>query len=266
MVRGSRCAASRDYSELIGVGFRPSDYAGELSVHSSSGRQRRAGRHHDAELHLNVSVTPLTEQFVLTPPDGVVGQPYTSTPLAVNGGTTPYVWTATGLPAGLAINPTSGTISGTPTVANPGGSTVTIKATDAATPAESVPYSPTIRIGSVIAITPLTLPAGAIGVPYSVQLNASGGIGGLGFGPPSPAQGVLLSSSGLLTIANPQASSITFSISVHDGSQPVFQTVSTNYTILFTGTVGGNVTFTTQPANTVGGQVLGGSPMCGSCC
>jgi uncharacterized protein YjbI with pentapeptide repeats len=210
---------------------------------------------------LNVSVTPLTEQFVLTPPDGVVGQPYTSTPLAVNGGTTPYVWTATGLPAGLAINPTSGTISGTPTVANPGGSTVTIKATDAATPAESVPYSPTIRIGSVIAISPLTLPAGAIGVPYSVQLNASGGIGGLGFGPPSPAQGVLLSSSGLLTIANPQASSITFSVSVHDGSQPVFQTVSANYTILFTGTVGGNVTFTTQPANSVGGQVIGGSPV-----
>jgi uncharacterized protein YjbI with pentapeptide repeats len=210
---------------------------------------------------LNVSVTPLTEQFVLTPPDGVVGQPYISTPLAVNGGTTPYTWTATGLPAGLAINPTSGTISGTPTVANPGGSTVTIKATDAATPAESVPYSPTIRIGSVIAITPLTLPAGAIGVPYSVQLSASGGIGGLGFGPPSPAPGVLLSSSGLLTIANPQASSITFSVSVHDGSQPAFQTVSANYTILFTGTVGGNVTFTTQPANSVGGQVIGGSPV-----
>ncbi len=210
---------------------------------------------------LNVSATPLTLQFVLTPPDGVVGQPYTSTPLAVNGGTTPYIWTATGLPAGLAINPTSGTISGTPTVANPGGSTVTIKATDAATPAESIPYSPAIRIGSVIAITPLTLPAGAIGVPYSVQLNASGGIGGLGFGPPSPAQGVLLSSSGLLTIANPQASSITFSINVHDGSQPAFQTVNANYTILFTGTVGGNVTFTTQPANSVGGQVIGGSPV-----
>jgi hypothetical protein len=65
----------------------------------------------------------------------------------------------------------------------------------------------------------------------------------------------------LLTIANPQASSITFSISVHDGSQPVFQTVSANYTILFTGTVGGNVTFTTQPANSVGGQVIGGSPI-----
>jgi uncharacterized protein YjbI with pentapeptide repeats len=210
---------------------------------------------------LNVSPTPLTLQFVLTPPDGVVGQFYTSTPLAVNGGTTPYIWTATGLPAGLAIDPLAGKISGIPTVANPGGSTVTIKATDAATPAESIPYSPTIRIGAVIAISPLTLPAGAIGTPYSVQLNASGGVGGLGFGPPSPAPGVLLSSSGLLTIANPQASSITFTVSVHDGSQPVFQTVNVNYTILFTGTVAGNVKFTTQPANSVGGQVIGGSPV-----
>jgi hypothetical protein len=214
---------------------------------------------------LNVSVTPLTEQFVLTPPDGVVGQPYTSTPLAVNGGTTPYIWTATGLPAGLAINPTSGTISGTPTIANPGGSTVTIKATDAATPAESVPYSPTIRIGAVIAITPLTLPAGAIGVPYSVQLSASGGIGGLVFGPPSPATGVLLSSSGLLTIANPQASTISFSISVHDqsnlGTSPGFQSVSANYTITFAGQIGTNISFTTQPTNSTGGQVLGGSPI-----
>jgi Putative Ig domain/Galactose oxidase, central domain len=210
---------------------------------------------------LNVSPTPLTLQFVLTPPDGVVGQFYTSTPLAVNGGTTPYAWTATGLPAGLAIDPLAGTISGIPTVANPGGATVTIKATDAATPAESVPYSPTIRIGAVIAITPLTLPAGTIGTPYSVQLSASGGIGGLGFGPPSPAPGVLLSSSGLLTIANPQASSITFSVTVHDGSQPAFQTVNANYTIAFAGQIGTNISFITQPTNSTGGQVLGGSPI-----
>ena len=242
---------------VSGTASTPGSYTFAVQVADSAAPANTATQNYT----LNVSVTPLTEQFVLTPPDGVVGQPYTSTPLAVNGGTTPYVWTATGLPAGLAINPTSGTISGTPTVAIPSGTTVTIKATDAATPAESIPYSPTIRIGSVIAVTPLTLPAGAIGTPYSVQLNASGGIGGLGFGPPSPAPGVLLSSNGLLTIANPQASNITFTVSVHDGSQPVFQTVNVNYTILFTGTVGGNVTFTTQPVNSVGGQVISGSPI-----
>ena len=107
---------------------------------------------------LNVSGTPLTEQFVLTPPDGVVGQPYSSAPLAVNGGTTPYAWTATGLPAGLSIDLGTGQISGTPSVANPGGSTVTIRATDAATPPESIPYSPTIHVGAVIGISPATLP------------------------------------------------------------------------------------------------------------
>jgi uncharacterized protein YjbI with pentapeptide repeats len=210
---------------------------------------------------LNVSVTPLTLQFVLTPPDGVVGQPYSTAPLAVNGGTTPYIWTAPGLPAGLAINPSTGQISGIPTVANPAGSIVTITATDAATPAESVPYSPTIRIGAPIQITPLTLPAGTIGVPYTFQVGASGGIGGLGFGPPAPAAGVTLSSSGLLSIANPQTSSITFTINVHDGSQPVFQTVNANYTINFAGPAIGNVTFKNQPPNYVGGLPNPNSPV-----
>jgi hypothetical protein len=209
---------------------------------------------------LNVSPTPLTQQFVLTPQDGIVGQPYTTTPLAVNGGTTPYVWTATGLPGGLAIDPTTGTISGTPTAAIPGGTTVTIKATDAATPAESITSSPTIRIGSVIAITPLTLPAGTIGTPYSVQLNASGGIPGYGFGPPVPATGVTLSASGLLSIANPQASTLSFSVTVHDAANP-FQFQTANYTINFAGQVGSNISFTRQPTNSTGGQVLGNSPI-----
>ncbi|HEX3650397.1 MAG TPA: putative Ig domain-containing protein, partial [Pseudonocardiaceae bacterium] len=49
--------------------------------------------------------------------------------LAATGGTPPYTWTATGLPAGLAISAAGG-ISGTPTTA--GTSTVTVTATDSA--------------------------------------------------------------------------------------------------------------------------------------
>jgi Zn-dependent metalloprotease len=52
--------------------------------------------------------------------------------LSASGGTTPYTFTATGLPAGLSINSATGVISGTPTTT--GTSTVTATVTDSATP------------------------------------------------------------------------------------------------------------------------------------
>ena len=209
---------------------------------------------------VNVSVTGLTVQTVQAEVDGVVGQAYTAFPLVATGGTAPYVYTAPGLPPGLAINPSTGQITGIPTVANPDGTTVVVTATDAATPAESVANSVRIGIGSVIQVTPAELPSGTVGVAYSQQLTAGGGIGGFSFGPPAPATGVLLSSSGLLTIANPQVSSITFQITVHDSAIPN-QVATFSYTIAFAGIVGGNITFVTQPANSTGGQVLVGSPI-----
>ncbi len=51
-------------------------------------------------------------------------------PLSASGGTSPYTWSATGLPAGLSINASTGTISGTATTA--GTSNVTVTAKDAA--------------------------------------------------------------------------------------------------------------------------------------
>jgi uncharacterized protein YjbI with pentapeptide repeats len=210
---------------------------------------------------LGVSVTPLTEQTVMPAPDGIVGQGYAATTLTVTGGTGPYTWTATGLPPGLSINPGSGQITGTPTTANPNGSSVTVKSTDSATPPESVPFTTTIAIGAVIQIAPTVLPPGTIGAPYAVQLTATGGIGGLVFGPPSPATGVALDSNGALTIANPQTASVTFSITVHDSAVPNFQFQTANYTINFAGTPSANVLFVTEPPNYVGGQINPNSPV-----
>ena len=62
----------------------------------------------------------------------VVGEPVTLN-LSVSGGTAPYTWSATGLPAGLAINSSTGQITGTPTAE--GVSAVTVSVTDSATPA-----------------------------------------------------------------------------------------------------------------------------------
>jgi hypothetical protein len=64
---------------------------------------------------------------------GTVGTAISNITLSASGGTAPYTWTATGLPAGLTIS-TGGVISGTPTTA--GTSSVTVTAKDSvATPA-----------------------------------------------------------------------------------------------------------------------------------
>jgi hypothetical protein len=49
-----------------------------------------------------------------------------------SGGTAPYAWTASGLPAGLSINATTGQISGVPSAA--GTFWVTVSATDSSNP------------------------------------------------------------------------------------------------------------------------------------
>ena len=64
-----------------------------------------------------VSVTPVDVLSVSSPataPAATVGQPYSFT-LTASGGVPPYSWAATGLPAGLSLNASTGEISGTPT-------------------------------------------------------------------------------------------------------------------------------------------------------
>jgi hypothetical protein len=78
-----------------------------------------------------------------SPAGGTVGTPYLDKSIAVSGGTSPYTVTATGLPPGLTIK-SSGTISGTPTVA--GTYTPTITATDSSKPPRAGAESPTIVI------------------------------------------------------------------------------------------------------------------------
>lgn len=70
-----------------------------------------------------------------------VGQPM-SLQLTATGGSAPYSWSATGLPAGLSISG-SGLISGTPTAA--GSSTVVAAVTDAGNDTDSVSFALTVE-------------------------------------------------------------------------------------------------------------------------
>ena len=69
---------------------------------------------------------------------GTVNAAYSQS-VAVTGGTSPYTYSATGLPTGLTISSSSGTISGTPTVS--GIFSITVTATDASHVTGAVAYT-----------------------------------------------------------------------------------------------------------------------------
>ncbi|GAB1691466.1 putative Ig domain-containing protein [Krasilnikovia sp. M28-CT-15] len=102
--------------------------------------------------------------------NGTTGEPVRLT-VTARDGVAPYTWSATGLPAGLTINPATGEITGTPTTA--GTSTATLTVVDA--------------VGRIAAVTvtwaiadPLTLTApgsqiGTTGQAVHLPLTAAGG-------------------------------------------------------------------------------------------
>ena len=101
---------------------------------------------------------------------GAEGASYETT-LTAHGGTTPYRWTATGLPAGLHLSST-GSITGTPTTT--GASTVVLTVTSPTGRKASATF--TLSVTPALAVATTSLPAGAVGYPYSSTLSASGGL------------------------------------------------------------------------------------------
>ncbi|MEV0397464.1 trypsin-like serine protease [Polymorphospora rubra] len=105
---------------------------------------------------------PGTGGVAVTNPGGrssTVGTAVSATHSA-SGGTAPYTWTATGLPAGLSISSTTGTVTGTPTTA--GSYSVTVTATAAAGGSGSTSYTWTVNpvggCGPITNGTDLTIP------------------------------------------------------------------------------------------------------------
>ncbi|MFC6705025.1 putative Ig domain-containing protein [Flexivirga alba] len=94
-------------------------------------------------------------------PGGTVAAAY-STTLAATGGTTPYTWSATGLPAGLTLAPSTGKITGTPTTAATSAVAVTVK--DAAGKTATASLSLVVASAPVaLKVTTSSLPGGTVG-------------------------------------------------------------------------------------------------------
>jgi large repetitive protein len=165
----------------------------------------------------NVTIAPPGLAITTTSlPNGAVGVAY-STTVAATGGTPPYAWSASSLPAGLSINPSSGLISGTPTAA--GTRTATVTVTDSATVTASNNFQVTIAPPSLV-ITTSSLPAGTVSATNSTSLSASGGTPpytwSLASGPLPP--GLTLSSAGLISGMPIAFGTFSFTVRVADSA------------------------------------------------
>lgn len=115
-------------------------------------------------------------------PAGTVQSNYTTT-LAATGGVPPYAWSSTSgqLPAGLALNSTTGTIAGTPTSAGTFSFVTTVRDSKAALVSAGLsvmvsPKSSTPTDASTVQITTSGLPVGAVHSSYATNLTATGGV------------------------------------------------------------------------------------------
>jgi hypothetical protein len=87
-----------------------------------------------ATASLSLSISPSKLAISTTSlPAATVGAAYSAS-IAATGGTTPYTFSATGLPSGLSISPSTGAITGTPAASSAGTAMVAIKVTDSGQP------------------------------------------------------------------------------------------------------------------------------------
>ncbi|HEX3892200.1 MAG TPA: Ig domain-containing protein [Terracidiphilus sp.] len=167
-------------------------------------------------------------------PDGTIGATYNAT-IDVTGGSSPFVFSATGLPSGLSIDTVTGILSGTPQ--GPAAtSSVSITVTDRKKATASATLNLTIQAAQAgsVAITTTSLPGATVGASYSGVVQATGGTTPYTFnatGLPSgftinPVSGTI---TGTATQSEVGTASIT--VTVTDATQPTADTASENLSL-----------------------------------
>ncbi|WP_198152232.1 beta strand repeat-containing protein [Granulicella tundricola] len=177
----------------------------------------------------NAAALTITTQSPLS--TAYIGVPYAQT-IGVSGGVQPYTFAVTvgSLPAGLALNPTTGAITGTPTLTDSSDFTVKVTDSDAAG-ASSATANLSIAVLQPLKLVTSSLPDGRLGVAYSQQLTASGGTAPYRYtlspGSALPA-GLTLSSGGLISGIPTAAATSNFAVLVSDSGS---QSISANLTL-----------------------------------
>ncbi len=140
------------------------------------------------------------------------GVAYSAT-LAATGGSTPYTWSATGLPAGITIS-TAGAIKGTATV--PGTYSVVVTLIDANLTTKTQTFS--VLVVAPLVISTAALTAATANSPYNFTLVSTGGAGGNVWTSTTRPAWLALSSSGVLSGTPTAAGTSTITYTVTDST------------------------------------------------
>jgi hypothetical protein len=172
-------------------------------------------------------VAPAPSVATTTLPKGTQNASYSQV-LAVAGGTAPFSWsvTAGALPAGIALDPTTGALSGSPSAAGSATFTVQVKDSSSVTGTRSLALAIAPPLGIA---TASTLPRGTGQVAYSQSLAPSGGTPPYSWSVTSgslPA-GMNLSPAGVLSGTPAGAANATFTAQVTDAAGAVASSIFT---------------------------------------
>jgi hypothetical protein len=147
-------------------------------------------------------------------PTATAGAAYTKT-FAATGGSGAFTWSADTLPAGLSLDASKGTLSGTPQAA--GSFTLNINVDDVADDSGSKAFVLPVTAPLAIATTS-PLPPATIGAAYSQTLAATGGSGVYSWTATGLPAWLSLSTGGVLTGTPPALGIANFTITVTDSA------------------------------------------------
>lgn len=214
-----------------------------------------------------VAAAPVIVVNPASVPNAAVGVAYSQT-FTGSGGTAPYTFvvSAGALPAGLALNGTTGALTGTPTA---GGSfNFTIEARDANNFPGTRAYT-LVASAPTILVSPPTLPGGTVGAAYSQTITASGGTVGAGYAFAVTAgalpTGLTLSSTGALSGTPTTGGTFNFTVTATDSSTGTGPyTGSRAYTLVIAAAPVANAVSATvaygSGANAITLNITGGAP------
>jgi hypothetical protein len=162
-----------------------------------------------------------------TLPNGALGAAYTATTAKAMGGSGSYAWFASGLPGGMIIGTTTGTISGTPTSATGSPFSVTVTVEDSNSAAANASYTLTIKPPPLAISGPAFLPAGVLGTAYiATKVTASGGSGTYTWSATGLPSGLMIgpNSGGISgTPTSTAGSPFSVTVTVNDGNTTAYQ-------------------------------------------